>query len=280
MSPAEAPTTWESAVQWLIDQPDQRELVEACYFDSPHDKAVERYHRSDEWRAVQGLLGPARGRALDLGAGNGIASFALASDGWSVTAVEPDPSLLVGSGAIRRLAAERQLDIGVVEAFGESLPLETGAFDLVVARQVLHHARSLDGLCREIFRLLKPGGRLVALRDHVVDRPEDMANFFDRHPLHNLYGGENAFTPAQYRNALQAAGFVIDREFGSIDSPINLAPLTPADLHDMVARKTFGIGRLLKPLFAPALFWKLAPLLSKIDRRPGRLVSFACTKPR
>ena len=35
------------------------------------------------------------GRALDLGAGNGILSYALAREGWSVTAVEPDPSALV-----------------------------------------------------------------------------------------------------------------------------------------------------------------------------------------
>lgn len=267
--------TWEDAVRGLIEQPDQKDLVEACYFDQPVSRAAARYHASDEWRGVRAEIGSVPGRALDLGAGNGIASYALAKDGWAVTAVEPDPSDLVGGGAIRNLAAAENLPITVVESFGESLPLDAASFDLVVARQVLHHALSLADLCAEIARLLRPGGRLIALRDHVINGPRQLAAFHARHPLHQLYGGEHAYTLAEYRAALKAAGLIIDREIRSLDSPINLAPMTPESL----AARIPVAGKAAAALLAGGRFWRLAPLLSRIDRRPGRLVSYMCRKP-
>ena len=268
------PMTWEAAVRGLIEQPDQRALVEACYFDQPVSKAADRYHASDEWQAVREEAGVGPGRALDLGAGNGIASYALARDGWSVDAVEPDPSDLVGAGAIRSLAAAERLPITVVESFGEALPFASGSFDLVVARQVLHHARSLPGLCAEIARLLRPGGRLLALRDHVINGPGQLAAFHARHPLHQLYGGEHAYTLAEYRSALQTSGLRIDREFRSLDSPINLAPMTPETL----ALRVPIAGKAIAGLLGGGRFWRVAPLFSRIDRRPGRLVSYVCRK--
>jgi SAM-dependent methyltransferase len=267
--------TWEAAVRGLIERPDKRALVEACYFDQPVARAAARYHASAEWQAVRAEIGPSKGRALDLGAGNGIASYALAKDGWTVDAVEPDPSELVGAGAVRALAATENLPITVVESFGEALPFDSESFDLVVARQVLHHARSLPGLCAELARLLRPGGRLVALRDHVINDPGQLAAFHARHPLHQLYGGEHAYTLAEYRSALQAAGLHLDREIRSLDSPINLAPMTPED----VAARIPVVGKTVAAAFGGGRFWRIAPLLSRIDRRPGRLVSYICRKP-
>ncbi|MCU0885274.1 MAG: hypothetical protein MUC44_10055 [Beijerinckiaceae bacterium] len=72
-------------------------LARAAYFDEPVAAAL-RYQASAEFGAVRALLPPKAGRALDLGAGNGILSHALAREGWAVTAVEPDPSELVGAG--------------------------------------------------------------------------------------------------------------------------------------------------------------------------------------
>src|SRR5208282_1658778 len=98
--------TWEEAVRWLLAQPEQRQLVLDCFYDLPRTAAAARYARSAEWRAVLALLPSRTGNALEIGAGHGIASVALAQEGWRVTALEPDPSELVGAGAIRQLAQQ------------------------------------------------------------------------------------------------------------------------------------------------------------------------------
>src|SRR5215475_2584404 len=172
--------SWEEAVCWLRDQADQQELVRACYYDDPLLDAARRFAASDEWAATCSYLPriPA-GTALDLGAGRGIASFALAQDGWRVLALEPDPSELVGAGAIRSLAAQTGLPITVVERFGEELPFERDSFDLVYGRQVLHHAQNLPQLCREVWRVLKPNGLFIATREHVISWKSDLSIFFD-----------------------------------------------------------------------------------------------------
>lgn len=253
------------------------ELARASYFLSP-DEAGERYHSSPEFQAVRSMLPDRAGRALDLGAGNGILSYALARDGWEVTAVEPDPSELVGAGAIRRLAAETRTPITVIEAFGESIPLEAAGFDLVVARQVLHHAADLPGFCRETARLARPGATILTLRDHVISGPGQLGAFLDKHPLHHLYGGENAFTLKQYREALRGAGLRINREIRSFQSVVNYDPMTPDDVLDRLAALA-GPGRFaLRPALSLLPFSWIAELATWLDRRPGRLVSYLCEK--
>ena len=217
--------TWEEAVSWLVSRPDQQALVRDCYYDSPLDAAAERYWQSAEWVAIRRLLPPVAGTALDMGAGRGIASYALAREGWQVTALEPDPSSLVGAGAIRYLASTQQLPITVIQEFGERIPFPTNTFDLVFARQALHHAKDLSQVCAEAARLLKPGGLLVAVREHVISKQQDLSAFFELHPLHKLYGGENAFLLDQYLGAMQRAGLAVEQILHPLASDINLAPL-------------------------------------------------------
>lgn len=273
--------SWEEAVAWLRRQPDKQQLVHECYFDLPLVDAARRYHDSEEWRAVRVLIGESRGRALDVGAGAGIASYALARDGWRVTAVEPDPSETVGAGAIKLLAEQDLLPIEVIQDHGEKLPFNDNAFELIHARQVLHHARDLSQFTRELFRVLKPGGLLIATREHVISRPEQLPEFLARHPLHSLYGGEHAFTKAEYLNALQGAGFGVLRVMRPWDSPINYAPLTRQTLAKALAER-FGGHRLVRAAArlgtGSTLFPWACRLLSLVDRRPGRLYSFLTIK--
>jgi len=81
-------SSWEEAVVWFRNQPDQQQVARDAYYDDPLLDAAVRYHASEEWRAVSSLLHGRRGRALDIGAGRGIASYALARDGQSVAVLE------------------------------------------------------------------------------------------------------------------------------------------------------------------------------------------------
>lgn len=275
-------TTWEEAVVWLRNQPEQSQLVLDAFYDDPLVEAAERYFHSTEWRAVVALLAGRSGAALDVGAGRGIACYALARSGFAVTALEPDPSAIVGAAAIRDLAQQTQLPIQVVEEFSERLPFADATFDLVFARAVLHHTRDLDGACREMFRVLRPGGMLIAAREHVISKEADLPQFLAQHPLHHLYGGEHAFLLDRYTGALTTAGFSAIDTLAPLQSPINLFPYTPETLRAAIVTK---MARKIPvaPLWRTALasrrvFGRLLSMAERFDNRPGRLYSFVCHK--
>jgi SAM-dependent methyltransferase len=230
---------------------------------------------------IQKYLPSNTGYALDIGAGRGISSYALAKDGWQVTALEPDPSQLVGAGAIQTLADEEELYISIVQEFGENLPFEDASFDFVFARQVLHHAQDLSQLCREIYRVLRPGGIFIAVRDHVIATKADLPKFLDSHPLHYLYGGENAYLRSEYVNAITSADFKIKQILDAFDSPINYYPHTYVTLKQELLSRLNSLP-ILKVVVSICLNDFVFPLtlkiLSKLDRRPGRAISFICYK--
>lgn len=274
--------TWEEAVKYLLSQPEQQNLVKACYYDAPLLNAVDRYWCSEEWHAIKELIPSSAGVALDIGAGNGIASYALAKEGWQVCALEPDPSDMVGVGAIRKLAKTTELPIRAVQEVGECLPFPDQSFDLVFARQVLHHAHDLHQLCKEVNRVLKPGGTFVAVRDHVISSIDDLPQFLESHPLHKLYGGENAFLLDEYTAAIKSSGFLLRKVLQPLESVINYAPKTKSELKLAIRNK-------LKHLPLPTkisdlllnndhIYTFLLNLAEKFDHRPGRLYSFMAYK--
>jgi SAM-dependent methyltransferase len=258
--------TWEDAVVWLRNQPGESELVRACFFDDPLRDAAERYYASSEWIAVRSLLAGRHGAALDLGAGRGISSYALARDGWQVSALEPDPSEVVGAGAIRALARETGLSIRVEQEWGESLPFPSSSFDVVHGRQVLHHARNLKQLCVEVARVLKPGGRFIATREHVISKVEDLSDFLASHPLHKMYGGEHAYLLDEYLDAIRGSGIILTKVLNPYQSDINLYPDTISDLKRRFARRIYLPAAVI-PDFSLAA-------LGAMSQVPGRLYTF------
>ncbi len=265
-----AEMTWEEAVAWLREQPDRQELVRACYFDDPLPEAAERFSLGAEWQATGALLPPSPGLALDLASGRGIAAYALWKDGWNVVAAEGDQSPLVGAKAIRELSAQTG-GWPVVRAWGEALPFADNTFDLVLARQALHHAQDLDKYCAECARVLKPGGIFVATREHVIDRPEDLATFLERHPLHRFYGGENAFAVEQYLHAMERAGLAVADVLGPLATPVNWAPAEDAQIEEMA-------DAAWRWPYAMSNAEKIADLQKDLAS-PGKLYTFVARKP-
>ena len=278
--------TWEEAVESLRNDPGQEWLVRACYYDDPLLDAANRYVNDDEWKAVKSLLPPTPGKVLDIGAGRGISSYAFAKNGWEVTALEPNPSLVVGAGAIASLAKLGNCNIQVVEEWGESLPFSDEIFDVVYGRAVFHHARDLESFCEEASRVLKPGGLFLITREHVISKHQDLEIFLKNHPLHHLYGGEAAYLLEEYENAISAAGLCIVKRIGPASSPINYFPHTQEEHWKTLKAtliKTLGWkgGYYALPLLRSSKFrsW-VEGIHDESDSLAGRLYSFLCEKRR
>jgi SAM-dependent methyltransferase len=94
---------------------------------------------------------------VDLGAGTGRASLAMAGLGWRVTAVEPGKPML---DVLRGRAANDGLLISTVQASAEETGLDADSADLVTAAQAFHWFDQPRALA-EMARILKPGGGLA-----------------------------------------------------------------------------------------------------------------------
>ncbi|MEZ5275159.1 MAG: class I SAM-dependent methyltransferase [Opitutaceae bacterium] len=272
----------EDAVRLLRSDPDRAALVHDTYLDTDLGQAAERFAGSGEFAAVLKVLGPAVEGAvvMDLGAGNGMASRAFALQGARcVHAVEPDPSKEIGRGAIEITCAG--LPVEIHQGFGEAIPLPNASVDLIYTRQVLHHTTNLGQTLRECARVLRSGGRFLACREHVVDDAQQMAEFLAHHPVHQLTGGEGAYTLDAYEQAIVSAGLTLEKSIDPWASPINTAPAANtveeiADFPRKILRSRFGEmgARLAAIPWIRALVWR------RLRRpRPGRLYSFFASKP-
>jgi SAM-dependent methyltransferase len=113
--------------------------------------------------AVRWALSPAPGpRVLDLGAGTGKLTAALAAAGAEVVTVEPDPAMLA---ELRRGLPQ----VDARQGSAEAIPLADASVDAVLAGHALHwFDMAIAG--PEIARVLAPGGVLAGLWNVVDDR--------------------------------------------------------------------------------------------------------------
>jgi len=93
----------------------------------------------------------------------------------------------------------------LAEGVAQALPLADSAVDVVLSTLMLHHLprKARPGIVREIKRVLKPGGRLLAV--DFVKPAEGRKSFMDRFHRHGFVRIEDVI------GELEAAGFIIAR---------------------------------------------------------------------
>lgn len=288
--------TWEETIQHIRLQPQYKDLVELAYFEEELPLNVERFKNGEEYWETKTIISKftplnSSVKLLDIGSGNGISAIAFALDGLSVDAVEPDPSITIGAGAISRLKEHYQLpNLNVYQAYAEELKFSDNSFDIVYTRQCMHHANNLQQFLKECSRVLKKNGLLVTIRDHVVFDEADKKWFLKNHPLQKYYGGENAFTPLEYRSAMTNAGFEIKEELKHFDSVINYFPLSKNAkkkqgdefeefVNSIVKRKLRSLNSItfLRNLAVTYVKGKLKQPFNE-NNVPGRMYSFIAIK--
>ncbi|WP_035840749.1 class I SAM-dependent methyltransferase [Kitasatospora azatica] len=118
------------------------------------------------WAALIAGYLPAATAVLEVGAGTGMFTAALARElpSAEVTGVEPSAPMraeaerLSGHPRVRYLAGS-----------AEALPVPDAGFELALLSRVVHHLPDRPAAARELARALRPGGRLV-LRTTVRER--------------------------------------------------------------------------------------------------------------
>jgi ubiquinone/menaquinone biosynthesis C-methylase UbiE len=286
--------TWEETIRFIRSQPEFKDLVDKAYFEEDLPLNVDRFRQSEEFIETLHLLKqyqPDAKTILDIGSGNGISAVTLALEGYNVVAIEPDSSDTVGAGAIRNLKAHYNLsNLEVYEAFAEELQFSDENFDIVYSRQCMHHAYDLEKFVSEASRVTKKNGLFITIRDHVIFNKKDKEKFLENHPLQKFYGGENAFTSAEYKLAMLNAGLKIEKEIKYFDNIINYFPSSKEDISNMVqfaknkAIKDLSnkIGVLSKMFFLQEMYFKKISLNKESvydeNKVPGRMYSYLCVK--
>ena len=103
-------------------------------------------------------------RVLDVATGTGLVAreaARIAGPTGGVVGLDPSAGMLA--------EARRGLDIPLLQARAESLPLAPGSVDFVSMGYALRHVADLAGTFGEFLRVLRPGGRVLLLE---IGRPD------------------------------------------------------------------------------------------------------------
>lgn len=145
----------------MVDQPNKRPDAVSGMFDRvarnyDRTNAVMSVGNSALWRiATVRAVDPKPGeKVLDLAAGTGTSSAALARTGATVIALDFSPGMIAEG---RR----RHPQLEFVEADATRLPFDDDSFDAATISFGLRNIEHPELALAEMYRVLKPGGRLV-----------------------------------------------------------------------------------------------------------------------
>ena len=140
-----------------------------------------------------------------------------AESGSCAFGVDISPGIVRGA---TRNFEERDLTLHGVRSDVRTLPFQSGSFDAVYSMGTVEHFGDTDGAVREIFRVVRPGGRVVIGVPNRWDpflRPLLVVLLY-RLGLYG-YGFEKSYSRRTFRRMLTRAGFEVTAETGILFIP-------------------------------------------------------------
>lgn len=146
------------------------------------------------------------GDVLEIGAGTGLVTVAIAGVARRVIATDYAPAMV--ERLVERVRRERLANVECRVADLQALEFEPGSFDAVVCANVLHLVPDLRVALAAMKRVLRPGGRLLVptyahdenVRSRVLSRLLALTGF----------PGQRRFTTGSLQAAVEEAGFEVD----------------------------------------------------------------------
>jgi ubiquinone/menaquinone biosynthesis C-methylase UbiE len=133
------------------------------WFASWYPKLMGRIERDGQAAIRQDQLIAARGRVLEIGAGNGFSLPHYPHDIGELVLLEPSPSFRAQLlERVRGLAVQAT----IVDGDAHALPFDDASFDTVTASLVFCSLDDPTRALSEVYRVLRPGGRML-FHEHV-----------------------------------------------------------------------------------------------------------------
>jgi SAM-dependent methyltransferase len=174
-------------------------------------------------------LDPARARILDVGCGTGGASLVLSRHGQAI-ALDRSPESF-------RIARDRPYTHRVVASAGAALPFADDSFDVVCALDILEHLDDDAAAARELHRVCKRGGALVAF----VPAFSILWGYNDEYSHH-----KRRYDEAGLNRVLKGAGFTIS-ESGYFNAVLFFPTLAARLIQRALPRLTNGMEHSTRP---------------------------------
>ncbi|MBI3317434.1 MAG: class I SAM-dependent methyltransferase [Candidatus Omnitrophica bacterium] len=139
---------------------------------------------------------------LEVGASFGWASWRFAQKGCEVVALDVTHYLTTADLYFEKDGTYYER----VMADMSTLPFRDESYDIIFSHSVIHHCKDLKKLFQEFHRVLRPGGRVVALHECAFGIFEDKSGKALQEAIHEGFN-ENAYTLPQWKKGALEGGF-------------------------------------------------------------------------
>lgn len=219
-------------------------------------------------------------RILDVGAGRGETSLYLINHGHQVFPVEPSYEFCQVVDYMGRRFGK---DLTIYNCSAEDLDITEDQFDVVFFNASLHHCDDPTKALRNVYRFLRPGGKLLLVNEPMLPFFKTQEQFLRGLALapdeSGDYGGnEHSYHYSEYMSMVKKAGYrdVRAEIAARYRSKSALAASMSAD------RRPPGLRKKIKELYLNLVHLSnrplLKPLLAALERLSLVQLNFSATK--
>jgi SAM-dependent methyltransferase len=206
--------------------------------------ASEVHANSPTIRRLHELIAPERlGAICDVACGPGHLALSFAGKVPRIVGVDAAPYML---REFARLAQQRGVQAGTIQAFAENIPLPADSFDAVVSRLAPHHFLDPAKAVQEMTRLARRGGSVTVIDLEGNDDPVLDALNHEMEVLHDPTH-VRSYTSSGWRGLFESAGLaVVALESGHTELPGGLSIRRWCEIGNTEATAREKISAILK----------------------------------